>query len=215
MNLPDIYRPFARTNIQTIRQRAGLLKELRPGVSSIAEICCGDCQNQYNIYHSVLGIQRFRGLDLSPDVVDVNRSHHVPCDYGDALDSRAMQPFLGYDVIFFGPPLSEDCDGHHLIAFREVKPEFLAFSTLFLHELKYQGILVLIGPRTTTMSDAQWIDHHIRTLRPDYGLRLLHYSFSSITGSGESTELRLKYVELWYQVGIESQWEIRESKWTH
>jgi len=212
MNLPDIHRPFARTNIQTIRQRAGLLKELYPGVSSIAEICCGDCQNQYNIYRSELEIQRFRGLDLSPDVIALNRSHHVPCDYGDALDPRAMQPFLDYDVIFFGPPLSEDCDGHHLIAFRDVKPGFLAFSTLLMGQLNYQGLIVLIGPRSTTIGDAQWIDHQVRAIRSNHGLRLLHHSYSPITGQGESTELRLKYVELWYQAGIEPHWEIRESK---
>ena len=212
MNLPDIHHPFARTNIQTIQQRAGLLKELHPGISSIAEICCGDCQHQDNIYRAELGIQRFRGLDLSRDVVALNHSRHIPCDYGDALDSAVMRSFLDFDAIFFGPPLSEDCDGHHLIAFQDVIPGYSAFTRLMMQELNYQGILVLIGPRTTTLGDAQWIDHQVRTIRPDYGLRLLHYSYSSVTGQGEPTELRLKYVELWYQVGLEPQWEVRESK---
>jgi hypothetical protein len=212
MNLADIHHPFARTNAQTIRHRAVLLKELCPGISSLAEICCGDCQRQYDIYRSELGIQRFRGLDLSRDIVVLNRSRNVPCDLGNALDSRMMLAYLGYDIVFFGPPLSGDCDGHHLIAFRDVIPSFSDFARLMMQELNYRGILVLIGPRTTTLGDAQWIDHQIRSFCPDYGLRLLHYSHSTITGSGESTEMRLKYVELWYQFGTEHQWEVRESK---
>jgi hypothetical protein len=35
-------RAFARTNLQTITQRAALLQQLLPGLASIAEICCGD-----------------------------------------------------------------------------------------------------------------------------------------------------------------------------
>ena len=212
MNLPDIHRPFARTNIQTVRQRAGLLRELHPGISTIAEICCGDCQAQFDIYRSELGIQRFRGLDLSPDVVALNRSRNIPCDYGNALDSTVMRSFLDFDAIFFGPPLSTDCDGHRLIAFRDVIPDFFTFTNLLLNELNYQGLLVLIGPRTTTPGDARWIDYQIRAIRPDYRLRLMHYSYASVTGLGEPTELRLKYVDLWYQVGQEPQWEVRNSK---
>jgi hypothetical protein len=212
LNLPDIRHHFAHTNIQTIQQRAGLLKELHPGISSIAEICCGDCQNQYNIYRAEFGIQRFRGLDLSRDVVALNRSRHIPCDYGDALDSVVMRSFLDFDAIFFGPPLSEDCDGHHLLSFRDVNPSYSAFAHLMLQELNYHGILVLIGPRTTTIGDVQWIDHQVYTIRPDYGLRMLHNTHSSVTGQEKTTELRLKYVELWYQINAQHQWEVRESK---
>lgn len=212
MNLPDIHHPFARTNIQTVRQRASLLRELLPGISSIAEICCGDCQAQYNIYRTELGKTRFRGLDLSPEIVEINRSRGIPCMYGNALDGTAMKSFLDFEVIFFGPPLSVDCDGHRLLAFRDVTPDFFSFTNLLIHELNYHGLLVLIGPRSTTLGDAQWIDHRIREIRPDYRLRLMHYSYASLTGLGEVTELRLKYVELWFQLGQEPQWEIRESK---
>jgi hypothetical protein len=212
VNLPDIHFPFARTNIQTIRQRAALLRELQPGAASIAEICCGDCQAQHDLYRSELGIQRFRGLDLSPEVVALNRSRKIACDYGNALDPTAMRSFLDFEIIFFGPPLSIGCDGHRLIAFRDVVPGFSAFANLLLHALNYQGLLVLIGPRSTTLGDAQWIDHQIQTVRPDYRLRWMHKSYASITGLGEPTELRLKYVELWYQIGQDPQWEIRESK---
>lgn len=212
MNLPDIHHPFARTNIQTIQQRAGLLKEFQPAITSIAEICCGDCQSQYDIYRSTLHIDRFRGLDLSPDVVALNRTRGIPCDLGNALDVTTMRSFVDFDAIFFGPPLSENCDGHHLIAFHDVNPGFWAFTDLLLRELQYQGILILIGPRTTTVGDAQWIDYKIRSIRPDYHLRLLHFSHASITGLGEPTELRLRYVELWFQTGQGPEWEIRESK---
>jgi hypothetical protein len=212
MNLPDIHRPFARTNIQTIRQRVTLLRELCPVITSIAEICCGDCQLQYQIYRSELSIQHFNSLDLSAEIVAFNRSRNIPCTYGNALDKDVMRPFLDFDAIFFGPPLSAECDGHHLIAFREVVPGFAAFTQLMMQELNFQGLLVLIGPRTTTLGDAQWIDHQVKSYRSDYSLRCLHHSHSSITGSGEVTEMRLKYVELWYQVGTSQQWEIKESK---
>jgi hypothetical protein len=211
MNLPDIHHPFARTNSQTIRQRAALLKELQPGTSSIAEICCGDCKAQHDIYCAELGIKHFRGLDLSPDVVALNRSRKIPCEYGDALDAKIMRSFLDFDAVFFGPPLSADCDGHHLIAFHDVIPGYAAFSRLLLQELKYQGLLVLIGPRTTSIGDAQWIDHQVRIVRPDYRLRMMHSSYSSVTGKGEPTERRLKYVELWYQPGAGVEWEMRAS----
>jgi len=214
MNLPDIRHPFARTNIQTIRQRAGLLRELLPSISSIAEICCGDCRAQYDIYHSELGMQRFRGLDLSPEIVEFNRSRGIPCDYGNALNGTVMQSFLDFEAIFFGPPLSLECDGHRLIAFRDVVLGFLPFTNLLLNELSYPGLLVLIGPRSTTPGDAQWIEYQVRKARPDYRLRLIHHSYAAITGLGEVTELRLKYVELWFQVGQDPQWEVRESKGT-
>jgi hypothetical protein len=212
MNVPDIHRPFARTNIQTIRQRSILLRELHPGITSVAEICCGDCQQQYLTYRTEMGIQRFNSLDLSLDIMAFNCSRNIPCVHGNALDGTVMRSFLDFDAIFFGPPLSENCDGHHLFSFREVNPGFLPFIQLMVQELNYQGILILIGPRTTTLGDVQWIDHLVKNIRSDYSLRLLHYSHSSVTGSGEEMEMRLKYVELWYQVGASQQWEIRESR---
>jgi hypothetical protein len=209
---PDLNHPFARTNIQTIQQRAGLLRELLPGISSVAEICCGDCQAQYQLYRAELGIGRFLGLDLSADVVALNRSRNIPCEQGSALDPFVMRKFLDFDAIFFGPPLSIDCDGYHLISFRDVRPDYFSFSNLLLDELQYQGLLVLIGPRSTTIGDAQWLDHHIRAARSDYRLRLVHYSHASITWQGTPTEMRLKYVELWFQVGDGQAWEVRDSR---
>jgi hypothetical protein len=144
--------------------------------------------------------------------VALNHSRNIPCVQGDALDSNIMRTFLDFEAIFFGPPLSTDCDGHHLIRFRDVTPSFSDFAHILLQVLNYQGILVLIGPRSTTLGDAQWIDHKVRTDRPDYRLRLMHSSYSTVTGTGEMTELRLKYVELWYQTGLDPQWELRESK---
>jgi hypothetical protein len=212
MNLPDIQRPFARTNLQTIHQRAGILKELLPGIASLAEICCGDCQQQFDIYRTRLGVQRFCGLDYSQEVVELNHQRKIPCVRGDALDQAVMRSFLDFEAVFFGPPLSADCDGHNLLAFRDVIPGFMPFTQLFLQELDYQGLLVLICPRGTTLGDVQWLIHQIAQVRSDYGLRLLHYSYATLTGLGEATELRLKYVELWLQKDPATQWEIRESK---
>lgn len=68
--LPDpTQRPFARTNVQTIRQRAVLLHELLPDTHTIAQLCCGDCSAQSEIYRSHLPIERYVGLDLQPEIV--------------------------------------------------------------------------------------------------------------------------------------------------
>ncbi len=76
-------------------------------------------------------------------------------------------------------------------------PSVTLFQTIFpfnllLQELNYQGTLILIGPRSITPGDAQWLAYRVRTVRPDYCLRLLHSSYASITGLGERTEMRLK-----------------------
>jgi hypothetical protein len=40
-NTPDLRRTgYARTNRQTIAQRAALIRELLPAARSIAELCC-------------------------------------------------------------------------------------------------------------------------------------------------------------------------------
>ncbi|MBK8986252.1 MAG: hypothetical protein IPM39_09250 [Chloroflexi bacterium] len=97
-------RPFARTNRQTIEQRADILRELGYRQPAIAEICCGDCRRQQQIYQEQLQTARYCGLDLSPEVVALNRANGVACLAGDALDTAVMRQFLDFDVIFFGPP---------------------------------------------------------------------------------------------------------------
>ncbi|HNT24648.1 MAG TPA: hypothetical protein PKM21_09800 [Anaerolineales bacterium] len=64
-HIPNPAHPFARTNIQTIQQRAEILSELLPGVQSIAEICCGDCRMQAQVYRQRLGVQDYRYTNLS------------------------------------------------------------------------------------------------------------------------------------------------------
>jgi hypothetical protein len=204
---PD--HPFARTNIQTIQQRAEILCELLPGVQSIAEICCGDCRMQAQVYREQLGIQIYRGLDISAEIVAFNQVHGIDCMQGDALSANTMRQFLVYEVIFFGPPLSMDCDGHRLLTFPQVVPAYSDFIRLLLGELGYQGTLVCISPRDTTLGDAQLLYQQIKTLQPAFGLRLIHYSHATITGLGEAHEPRLKYVELWYSSKLEDLWERR------
>ncbi len=205
-------RAFARTNSQTIAQRVTLLRELLPGTASVAEICCGDCSQQWLAYTQQLGVRTFRGLDIEPGIVAKNREQGIECVCGDALDRKVLQSFLGADVIFFGPPLSVDCDGHRLLAFREVTPRYGDFAWLLLDGLGYRGTLVCICPKTTTMGDITWLHHQITSYRKDFGLRLIHRTYSTLTGDGQETELRLKYVELVFSSHLEDKWEIRESK---
>jgi hypothetical protein len=203
---------FARTNIQTIHQRAAILRELLPDTKSIAEICCGDCYSQDHIYRQILEVEKYVGLDIQPEIVELNRSKGVSCICGDALDKSVLQTFLGFDVIFYGPPLSVHCDGHNLLTFREINPGYLDFVGLLLGELNYTGTLVCICPRKTTMGDVRLLYEQVKSLRKDFGLRLINHRYSTITGSGETTELRLKYVELWFSSILEDSWEVRESK---
>jgi hypothetical protein len=211
--LPDSDNPhFARTNIQTIYQRASILKELLPDTKSVAEICCGDCSEQDKIYRKILEIEKYVGLDIQTEIVELNRSRGVSCMLGDALDKNVLPTFLGFDVIFYGPPLSVHCDGHNLLSFREIVPGYQDFVRLLLEELNYKGTLVCICPRDTTMGDVRLLYERVKSLQEDFGLRLINYSYSTITGSGETTELRLKYIELWFSSILEDSWEVRESK---
>jgi hypothetical protein len=211
-NTPDPRRAgFARTNRQTIGQRAALLCELLPETHSIVELCCGDCTAQWEIYCAALPGLTFCGLDVAPAIVAANRAAGVPCVCGDALDSAVLQSFLAYDVVFFGPPLSAGCDGHHTLAFDAVQPGFAVFADLFLGQLGYAGTLVCIGPKTTHMGDIRRLYDRIPAERGDVGLRLIHYSHATVTGAGLPHEPRLKYVELWFSSRLPDVWEVRRS----
>ncbi len=210
--IPDpTQRPFARTNVQTIHQRAALLRELLPDTRTIAELCCGDCSAQSEIYRSRLHIERYVGLDLQPEIVAANRARGIECVQGDALDTKIMRRFTDFDVIFFGPPLSVDCDGHHGLAFRDIAPSYADFARLLLADLHFDGTLVCIGPKTTHLGDAQWLSEQIGHWRSDVNLRLIHHSYSTVTGAGASTESRLKYVELWFSMRLPNAWDMRVS----
>ena len=211
-NTPDPQRAgFARTNRQTIGQRAALLRELLPETHSIVELCCGDCTAQWEIYCAALPGLTFYSLDVAPTIVTANRAVGVPCILGDALDPNVLQSFLAYDVVFFGPPLSAGCDGHHALAFDAVQPGFAAFSDLLLGELHYDGTLVCIGPKTTHMGDIRRLYDRVRARRADFSLRLIHHSYATVTGAGIPTEPRLKYVELWFSNRLPDAWEARRS----
>jgi hypothetical protein len=205
-------RAFARTNEQTVRQRADLVRQLLPHTAAIAEICCGDCLHQWQIYTQTLGIARFQGLDIDPQIVALNRARGITCHKGDALNPEVMRHFLADEVLFFGPPLSVDCNGHQGLAFREVTPSYADFCHLLLGELQYNGTLVCICPKTTSMGDIAQLYAQVQGLRPDFGLRLIHHSYATRTGAGQETELRLKYVELWLTNQLADQWEVLESK---
>jgi hypothetical protein len=207
---PDLSkRSFARTNAQTIDQRVAVLRELLPGVKSIAEICCGDCSRQAAAYRQSLGIETYRGLDIQSEIVAANWARSIDCACGDALDAAALRPFRAFDVIFFGPPLSAGCDGHHGLSFREVVPAYADFAGLLLGDLAYDGTWVCICPNTTTLGDARRLYNRVKKLRADFGLRLIRHSYSTLTGDGVSTAARLKYVELWFSSRLEDSWEVR------
>lgn len=208
-NLPDLSRKsFARTNPQTIAQRVALLRDLLPGLRSIAEICCGDCSTQAEAYRQYLDVAVYRGLDLKPEIVAANRARGIDCLCGDALDPTVIRQFLDAEVIFFGPPLSVECDGHRLLAFQEVVPRYADFVQLLLGDLNYHGTLVCICPHSTTPGDARWLYDRIKALRPNFGLRLLHSSYATVTSRGVKTEPRLKYAELWFSDRLEDAWEM-------
>ena len=211
--LPDLTRrSFARTNAQTIAQRVVLLHEFAPNANAISEICCGDYSRQYQAYTAELGVQVVRGLDLEPAIVTANREKGIECYLGNALDVNVVRRFIGDDVIFFGPPLSDDCDGHRLIGFDAVVPSFPAFARLLLSTLHYDGLLVCVCPNSTDMGDISRLYQDIQAYRPDVHLRLIHHSYSTLTGNGESTGMRLKYAELWFSSALEDLWEVRESR---
>ena len=149
-------------------------------------------------------------MDIQPDVVVANRARGIDCLCGDALDQETLRHFQTFDVVFFGPPLSLGCDGHQLLRFRDVVPGYTDFVRLFLEELRYDGTLVCICPNTTTLGDARWLYSQVKALRDDFGLRLIHYSCSTLTGDGTATEPRLKYVEFWFSNRLDDAWEIRQ-----
>ena len=93
-------------------------------------------------------------------------------------------PSWPIDVIFFGPPLSAGCDGHRALAFDAVQPGYAAFADLFLGQLGYTGTLVCIGPKTTHMGAIRRLYERIRARRDDFGLRLIHHSYATVTGAG-------------------------------
>ncbi|MCA9937992.1 MAG: hypothetical protein KC418_05080 [Anaerolineales bacterium] len=210
---PDLNRKsFARTNSQTILQRVSLLRELVPSVNTIAEICCGDCTRQFQAYSKYLNVQTYRGLDIEASIVAANRKQGIACYCGDALDKGLLRNFIEDDAIFFGPPLSVACDGHQIRQFNEVQPRYHDFARLLLAELKYTGMFICICPNTTTMGDVARLHHQVRHCRTDFNLPVIHYSYSTVTGNDEPTELRLKYVELWFSDKHDDLWEVRESK---
>ena len=108
---------FARTNAQTIAQRVALLRELLPDVRAIGELCCGDCARQWTAYRQAFPDVSYRGLDIAPHIVAANQAQGIACTCGDVLDPATLRQFLACDVLFFGPPLSQNCDGHNLLAF--------------------------------------------------------------------------------------------------
>ena len=207
--LPDVSRPFARTNAQTIAQRAALIRELLPEARAIGELRCGDCRTQWATYRRELTIERYHGLDLHPGVVAANRAAGIDCVQGDALDAAALRPFLADDVLFFGPPLSVNCDGHSALPFGAITPAYGEFVALLFGRLGYDGTLVCIGPRTTTPGDARWLYETAVASSPGVGLRLMHHCYATLTGAGESHEVRLKYVELWFSTRLPDLWEAR------
>ena len=147
-----------------------LLRELIPGVRSIAEICCGDCSRQHRAYTSELGLQSFHGLDLEPAIIAANREKGIECRQGDALDAKVLRHFVDDDVIFFGPPLSETCDGHRLVEFDQVLPGYGDFARLLFGELHYTGLLVCICPNSTNPGNITQLYHEIRAVRQDVNL---------------------------------------------
>lgn len=85
------------------------------------------------------------------------------------------------------------------------------FVRLLLQTLHCDGLLVCIGPNSTNMGEVRWLYAQARACRPDIGLRLIHYSYATLTGNNEATERRLKYVELWLGVGLPDMWQVRRN----
>ena len=154
---------------------------------------------------------RYVGLDISPVIVATNQARGIECVQGDALDPAALCRFFDFDLLFFGPPLSVDCDGHHLLAFTQVTPGYAAFSHLLWSELGYRGTVVCLCPKTTTPGDLRHLYDQIRCNRPDVGLRLVWQSWSTETGLGEITPPRLKYIKAWFSSVLPDAWEFRSS----
>jgi hypothetical protein len=198
--------------MQTILQRIALLQEFAPSVDTIAEICCGDCTRQFQAFSEHLNLRSYRCLDIDPGIVAANQRQGIACYCGDALDTGMLRSFITTDVMFFGPPLSIACDGHRILQFDEVRPGYMDFARLLLAELEFEGMFVCICPNTTTMGDVAKLHHQVRNCRKEFNLPLVHHSCATITGSDEPTELRLKYIELWFSDQHGDLWEARKSK---
>jgi hypothetical protein len=215
--MPDNYqlsnpnKGFVHTNIKTVEQRAEIMGTLLPGVQSIAEICCGNCFHQAQIYGQSLQVQKYVGLDIDPVIVKMNKQQGVECVQGDALHGSSLKQFLNFDIVFFGPPLSVECDGQQLISFEKVTPGYFDFVELLIGELKFKGTLVCICPKTTTMGDIQSLYTAMQNQNKDFGLSLIHHSFSDVTSRGAITEPRLKYIEIWFSVVLGDTWTVRKS----
>jgi hypothetical protein len=199
---------FAKTNIDSIHHRISILRQLLPKVNTMAEICCGDCKRQYELYRKELGDISYRGLDIDPQMIKKNKANQIDCICGNALDAQVMKNFLHADVIFFGPPLSDHCDGHTLLQFNEVNPSFLDFLRLMYVDLKYDGLINCICPRSTSLGDITWLYNEITGLDKEVKVPLIHYSHSNRTGNDEIHETRLKYIEVWFSKKHENNWEI-------
>lgn len=204
-------RTFASTNMQTIAQRAQIIQELLPEACSIAELCCGDCFRQWQAYAALGDAIQFLGLDIEARVIAQNKARGIPCIQGDVTNKAVLSQFQNFDVIFFGPPLSHDCDGHHLLTFREIVPSYQTVAQLLLGELLFKGLFVCICPKTTTMGDIRWLYKQIQGYRPDVGLHLIHNSYSTMTGNSAETEARLKYIELWFSSRLGDTWNTHTS----
>ncbi len=203
--------PFVRTNRQTIAQRATLLQELLPAVQTIGELCCGDCSCQSEVYRQI-GISHYVGLDISGEIVATNRARGLNCLQGDVLNPVALRRFIECEILFFGPPLSVNCDGHQRLTFSQVLPDYAGFSRLLWVELAYQGTAIYICPNSTTPADVRQMYDHIRLTRPDVGMRLVWQSWSTETGQGVVTEPRLKYIEVWFSSVLPDRWEFRSAQ---
>lgn len=210
--VPVAGRAFVHTNPQTVMQRAVLLETYFPGIQSIAELCCGNCLEQWQLYRERLGVHQFLGLDLDPAVVALNTGQHVPCVQGDVMQPATLARFLGFEVVFFGPPLSVDCTGHKPLAYRQVVPAYADFMRLLLGDLHYTGLVVCICPKTTRMDDMEKLHTVVQSVNPEYGLSLIHRSHSNLTSAGKPTELRLKYIELWFSRTLGDRWQMLDGQ---
>ncbi len=85
------------------------------------------------------------------------------------------------------------------------------FDDYLLADLQFNGTLVCIGPKTTHLGDAQWLYKQVAHWRSHMNPRLIHHSYSTVTGIGAITEPRLTYVELWFSTRLSNAWELRLS----
>lgn len=178
---------------------------------AIGEICCGDCACQHATYSELLVLDRYVGLDLDPVIVAANRKRGIECLRGDTLDATVMRSFLACDVLFFGLPLSQNCDGHSLLSFRGTAPGYDDFCALLYGRLGYTGTIVCIAPKQTRLGDVQWLHSQVTRHTLAVNLPLIHWNHATVTGGGEATLPRLKYVGIWLSPRLENRWAQRSS----